>query len=400
MLQLTGYGISSRIYLLKKRASCYIRTPCISFKDFLSMSAIASSPIKKEIADSKGFSASSKSTDKQSIPLPCVLKLMGISNVSSQSIKKLEIPSLVMYGDTIVSWSYEDVQLIVQAIQKEDPKAKFPFITEYLRLSVTICAALTQKVRQKEDENLVLFFLKLRDSIPKEHLPVELKDTGISADAIRNWMGKNKDVLNQITSLNLSFTDLSILPAEIGLLTQLQKLFLDHNQLTRLPKEIGRLVKLQHLDLDSNKFTVFPKVIGGFTQLEYLSIAFNQITAIDAEIKYLILLKQLYLHSNRLSSLPTEMGKLIELQKLAICYNQFTKFPSEILPLVNLEELDLSYNLIEGPLLGIEKFSRLSHLLLTGNPPALFAKLSQKTASLAGQSQGKLDIEDGMFRFL
>ena len=60
----------------------------------------------------------------------------------------------------------------------------------------------------------------------------------------------NKD----IKKLNLSYTNLTQLPVEIGQLTQLTKLNLYNNNLTQLPVEIGQLTQLQH------STTSYPKI--------------------------------------------------------------------------------------------------------------------------------------------
>jgi len=97
-------------------------------------------------------------------------------------------------------------------------------------------------------------------------------------------------ILN-VTYLNLSFKNLTSLPAEIGNLTSLTYLNLSYNKLKRLPVQIGNLTNLINLYLSDNNLTSLP-----------------------AEIVKLTRLKSLYLHGNKhLTSLPAEMHNLSNL---------------------------------------------------------------------------------------
>ena len=63
------------------------------------------------------------------------------------------------------------------------------------------------------------------------------------------------------TKLNLSFNDLTSLPAEIGKLQSLKELILYENKLTSLPAEIGKLQKLTFLDLQGNSLPIPPEIL-------------------------------------------------------------------------------------------------------------------------------------------
>jgi len=101
-------------------------------------------------------------------------------------------------------------------------------------------------------------------------------------------LGKNYEIETTI-DLNLSYNQLSSLPAEIGKLVNLHTLYVDNNQLSSLPAEIGNLVNLKYLYLSN-----------------------NQLSSLQSEIGELVNLQYLYLHNNQLSSLPAEILKIKE----------------------------------------------------------------------------------------
>jgi Leucine-rich repeat (LRR) protein len=94
----------------------------------------------------------------------------------------------------------------------------------------------------------------------------------MDAPAIRNWMIENPELLNAVTRLDLSSSNLgsnkilrgriSSVPKEIGLFVNLQCLLLSGNLLKRLCPEIQQLVNLRHLDLEDNPFSEFPPKFG------------------------------------------------------------------------------------------------------------------------------------------
>ena len=64
--------------------------------------------------------------------------------------------------------------------------------------------------------------------------------------------------LINLQELDLTNSQLTQVPPEIGYLTNLQKLWFGNNKLTLVPPEIGRLTNLRTLFLSSNQLTQVP----------------------------------------------------------------------------------------------------------------------------------------------
>jgi len=176
--------------------------------------------------------------------------------------------------------------------------------------------------------------------------------------------------IGNLTSLKFLYLDgnnLTSLPAEIGYLTSLKFLYLDGNNLTSLPAEIGYLTSLKFLYLHENKLTSLPAEIGNLTSLKYLYLDGNNLTSLPAEIGYLTSLKFLYLHENKLTSLPAEIGYLTSLKELNLCLNQLTSLPPEIRNLTNLTKLYLNENNLTSLPPEIGNLTNLKSLNLSDN---------------------------------
>ena len=110
-------------------------------------------------------------------------------------------------------------------------------------------------------------------------------------------------------TLDLSDSQLTTLPPEIGTLVNLITLYLYGNQLTTLPPEIGRLVNLTTLDVYDNRLTTLPPEIGQLVNLTKLDLYDNKLTTLPSEIGHLENLTTLDLGGNRLTSPPPEIVK-------------------------------------------------------------------------------------------
>jgi hypothetical protein len=82
-----------------------------------------------------------------------------------------------------------------------------------------------------------------------------------------------------VTTLDLSFGNLTELSGKIMFFTNLRRLDLKGNKLRTLPAEIGDLTKLTDLDLRLNRLTQLPPEISNLTGLKYLLLTGNALSA-------------------------------------------------------------------------------------------------------------------------
>ncbi|MBD2603251.1 leucine-rich repeat domain-containing protein [Scytonema hofmannii FACHB-248] len=161
--------------------------------------------------------------------------------------------------------------------------------------------------------------------------------------------------------------NLSVLPAEIGLLNHLEVLQVIDNNLTSLPQEFGQLTNLQSLDLSSNQLSSLPQEFGQLTNLQSLDLSFNQLSSLPQEFGQLTNLQSLNLYYNELSSLPQEFVQLTNLQSLNLSFNQLSSLPQEIVQLTNLQSLDFTRNQLSSLPQEIVQLTNLQSLDLSFN---------------------------------
>jgi Leucine-rich repeat (LRR) protein len=140
--------------------------------------------------------------------------------------------------------------------------------------------------------------------------------------------------------INMSGSNLRVVPACINLLTGLRVLDLYKCKLNRddsFPDTLGQLKGLVRLGLYGNNLTSIPSQIGQLSSLTYLDLSYNILVSLPDEIYQLTNLTELVLYNNKLESISEEIGNLTNLTTLWISDNQITKLPKAIGKLVNLE---------------------------------------------------------------
>ncbi|MDJ0704813.1 MAG: COR domain-containing protein [Leptolyngbyaceae cyanobacterium MO_188.B28] len=204
--------------------------------------------------------------------------------------------------------------------------------------------------------------------------------------------------LNNLTQLYLSDNQLSQLPSEIGQLTNLITLDLRANQLSQLPPEISQLTNLTTLDLRANQLSQLPSEIGQVTNLTQLNLRSNQLSALPPKIGQLTNLTTLDLRVNQLSQLPPEIGQLTDLTQLYLSANQLSQLPPEIGQLTNLTQLDLSANQLSQLPSEIVRLTNLTTLALSANqlrqlPPEIVQLTNLTTLALSDNQLSQLPSE-------
>ena len=152
-----------------------------------------------------------------------------------------------------------------------------------------------------------------------------------------------------VTTLELRYNDIAVVPDAMGALTNLESLNLTGNKIAALPASIGRLAALEELCLDHNILTGVPVSIGALTNLMWLDLSDNGIVTLPDWIGGMTALKLLDLADNQLTALPDSIGHLTGLKSLDLGDNQLTStienaLPDSIVALTNLTALHLGNN--------------------------------------------------------
>ncbi|KAG4097599.1 L domain-like protein [Neocallimastix lanati (nom. inval.)] len=128
-----------------------------------------------------------------------------------------------------------------------------------------------------------------------------------------------------LSSLEVYYKNIDVLPNEIGDLINLRILYLNDNKIRVIPPDIGKLTNLYHLDLSFNILSNLPKEIGNLKNLRKLILNGNKLIEIPEEIGTMTELKILQLQNNLLTDIPTSIIKLEFLVELNISKNKIKK---------------------------------------------------------------------------
>ncbi len=148
----------------------------------------------------------------------------------------------------------------------------------------------------------------------------------LSDKPLDEWHGVTATDDNRVTSLDLSFNNLSgPIPSELGELSELAELNLHSNDLSgSIPPELGNLSKLRKLELPSTGLSgEIPPELGRLTRLTILGLEHNNLSGrIPPELGNLNNLTGLWLSNNRLhGEVPPELGGLTNLESLLLYDN-------------------------------------------------------------------------------
>lgn len=104
----------------------------------------------------------------------------------------------------------------------------------------------------------------------------KLSILNLSSNKSLSRLSPNITNLVNLTTLDISNTNIKPFPIEICELVKLQILYACNNDYTKIPIEIGKLNKLEQLSLECNKLTILPKEISNLINLKLLNINNNQ----------------------------------------------------------------------------------------------------------------------------
>lgn len=128
------------------------------------------------------------------------------------------------------------------------------------------------------------------------------------AEAIQDEQDDVETILQRAETsgdCDLSFCNLTSLPAALVDVTNLHKLNLEANMLQELPDEFGGLCFLTHLKLRRNRLRTLPSTLCMLDTLEELDISNNLIETIPDELGDMVALTKLVADFNYLNAIPT-----------------------------------------------------------------------------------------------
>jgi hypothetical protein len=172
--------------------------------------------------------------------------------------------------------------------------------------------------------------------------------------------------LKGATSLKLS-ERLTNFPREIfNLADTLEKLDLSFNNLSELPADFGRLKKLKILFCSENRFKALPEVLADCPLLDIVGFKSNVIETVPAKALNPNL-RWLILTNNRIAELPAQIGNCKRMQKLMLAGNRLKELPVELSNCHNLSLLRISANRLSKFPKWLLRMPKLSWLAFSGN---------------------------------
>lgn len=177
--------------------------------------------------------------------------------------------------------------------------------------------------------------VNIRDSGATTVLDIALEDKNRTLTALllsQSDMIEYPSVNNIPKTLNLSYLELNTYPEGIHVLaSKLEYLDLSNNAITFIPPSFSQLVNLTKLNLSNLNLSIIPNSLLGLHKLQYVDLSNNRITIIPPQIENLQLLHTLKLRENLINALPSALCRLPKLQKLAIDKNPLESIPKEVI---------------------------------------------------------------------
>uniref|UniRef100_J3MTG5 non-specific serine/threonine protein kinase n=1 Tax=Oryza brachyantha TaxID=4533 RepID=J3MTG5_ORYBR len=169
------------------------------------------------------------------------------------------------------------------------------------------------------------------------------------------WKGVSCDGMNNVVSLNLSYSGLSgSLGPQIGLIKHLEVIDLSGNGISgSMPASIGNCTKLQVLRLLKNKLNgSLPDTLSNIEALRVFDVTHNSFTGeVNFRFENCRLEKFILSYNYLRGEIPEWIGNCSSLTQIGFVNNSLTgQIPSSIGLLRNLSYLVLSQNSLSGPI--------------------------------------------------
>jgi len=152
--------------------------------------------------------------------------------------------------------------------------------------------------------------------------------------------------LTELNYLQITHTDLALVPRKINALSKLSSFVCHTNKLEKLPVSLFDLSQLTLLDLSRNKLTEIPEEIKNLDKLQTLNVSFNQLVCLPplSGCKSLLIIDASH---NDLETFVTTSEDLKLLSSLDLSYNKLKVIPPEIELYPSLKNLNLTSNSIK-----------------------------------------------------
>ncbi|KAI0226646.1 hypothetical protein LSAT2_022935 [Lamellibrachia satsuma] len=205
-----------------------------------------------------------------------------------------------------------------------------------------VYSAMPSQLCELTDLKTLRFTLSGATSLPSRFGSLRLRHLTLRENSLHNVDALVK--MTSLTTLDLSFNELHMLPSQIGALSKLTTLNVGKNKLTSLPSSIGYLSELHELSMNANKLTKLPDSIGALRKLNSLDVGDNQIVSLPATIGKLGNVTELRASHNQLSTLPASIVDMMSLQFLFLARNKFAEVPPMLQNITSLDAVNMNQN--------------------------------------------------------
>lgn len=141
--------------------------------------------------------------------------------------------------------------------------------------------------------------------------------------------------LRLVRSLDLSSSNLEIIPDAICRLHQLQFLNLENNKIRKLPKGCGRLLAISDINISRNNLMSLPNIIPGWKQLTNLDVSHNRL--VEPFISQNLHSVKCFKFVFSIISVPKGLCLLPSLVKFDVSHNELTEVEAMLFSMKSLK---------------------------------------------------------------
>ncbi|KAI6200973.1 hypothetical protein M3Y96_00791600 [Aphelenchoides besseyi] len=215
---------------------------------------------------------------------------------------------------------------------------------------------------------------------------VNLQVLNLSNNPLRNFQLSSLSMKNlRVLRLQNTNRTLNNLPLSLEDMPNISELDLSGNELSVIPDAVFTLKKLRKFNMSRNKLSSVEIPENQWTEIETLNFAENNLEAFPTNITQCVKLQRFYANFNRIifEGMPASIGKLMQLQVLYLSHNKLKLVPEGITRCVKLQRVKLDNNALLLIPDGIYLLPDLKELDLTNNPDLVMPPRPQDRKQLA-----------------